>query len=857
MRTANAIALALMLAIPQTSFTEGLNHDDSGKAKTADITWIDARGVDQPTALAPEDFCWSTWTGPPAGVANGWFWGGEYYSEYQDPYEEGCTDAYPFNVTEVQFVVRNPPAGAGDLTVPMQAVIYTVDLTDPECPKPGVVIGRGPMTPVFIADDDWETAQLSVDVCVNGPYFAGVYCPERIGSGTLDVGIADPAANPWGQRPCAQYNNYDGIWKDLVDDGGWVGNLLLSSGGYNSTQNSCVECPTIIPEGYDLWQSSRDGDISSQSYSGFTTMPLPADFFGPGSDPFDGAITNLEGQPLETDPPDVLGQTDMIIRRLDAVTIPAPGGPPQTVDIEIVALSLVSSQPITVTYFGGMVQELWDVRISMSNFVASFGSLDVESWCCDGGVWNWQPLPFYVWPRLTFTRVSDAFSLGLDALENGYPGFTMYTYEGRWSAAIDPPTIPDMVVSQGRVFIDHDNYLSTPPIEIGQSSRFVLTGGLGEPWFPEPCSDDYCPVDDVDGGPHISRVELGSIDNATDGSSNYSDYYGTHAATMTPGGSYPFTVTGTDVSGMDNWKMWVDWNNDFDFYDAGEEVGNLFFSGGPLTGVITPPFGSEGGSYRMRVRMLTLEVPEPCGSSAYPGEAEDYRIDVVQGLCVPTGVCLAAYIGIVYDMEATPITTSTCDGYADYFDATYISVPNTLSVLNPSGVPAFVGAWVDWNQDNDFDDAYETVPVTGQGTPGPYVVPLVKPPGTPSGEYRLRIAIDMLVPAAPCGTIFGEVEDYKVVVSGCCEGRVGDANGQGVYPDEVTLGDIMLMVDALFISSDCTKLPCPDEADVNHSGGANPPQELCLDYVTLGDIMTLVDFLFITGPEIATLPDCL
>jgi hypothetical protein len=92
---------------------------------------------------------------------------------------------------------------------------------------------------------------------------------------------------------------------------------------------------------------------------------------------------------------------------------------------------------------------------------------------------------------------------------------------------------------------------------------------------------------------------------------------------------------------------------------------------------------------------------------------------------------------------------------------------------------------------------------------------------------------------------------------GCCVGRVGDANGQGDYPNEVTLADIMLMVDVLFISNDCTKLVCPDEADVNQSGGANPPQALCLDYVALGDIMTLVDFLFITGPETAVLPECL
>jgi hypothetical protein len=95
---------------------------------------------------------------------------------------------------------------------------------------------------------------------------------------------------------------------------------------------------------------------------------------------------------------------------------------------------------------------------------------------------------------------------------------------------------------------------------------------------------------------------------------------------------------------------------------------------------------------------------------------------------------------------------------------------------------------------------------------------------------------------------------YAGVVTSCCVGRVGNANGQGDYPDEVTLGDIMLMVDVKFISGDCSKLSCLTEADVNQDGGANPN---CDDHITLGDIMTLVDFLFITGPENATLPSCL
>ena len=79
---------------------------------------------------------------------------------------------------------------------------------------------------------------------------------------------------------------------------------------------------------------------------------------------------------------------------------------------------------------------------------------------------------------------------------------------------------------------------------------------------------------------------------------------------------------------------------------------------------------------------------------------------------------------------------------------------------------------------------------------------------------------------------------------GCCIGRVGDANGDGEYPDEVTLGDIMLMVDVKFISGNCGLIPCLAEADVNQDGGNFPN---CDDHVTLGDIMTLVDFLFISN----------
>jgi hypothetical protein len=100
------------------------------------------------------------------------------------------------------------------------------------------------------------------------------------------------------------------------------------------------------------------------------------------------------------------------------------------------------------------------------------------------------------------------------------------------------------------------------------------------------------------------------------------------------------------------------------------------------------------------------------------------------------------------------------------------------------------------------------------------------------------------------GEILGCVENTD-----CCGGRVGNVNGVGPYPNEITISDIQLLVTAKFISSlPCTSnLPCLAEADVNQSGGENPN---CKD-ITIGDIQTLVNHLFIAGPLNAPLNYCL
>jgi hypothetical protein len=86
--------------------------------------------------------------------------------------------------------------------------------------------------------------------------------------------------------------------------------------------------------------------------------------------------------------------------------------------------------------------------------------------------------------------------------------------------------------------------------------------------------------------------------------------------------------------------------------------------------------------------------------------------------------------------------------------------------------------------------------------------------------------------------------------TGCCTGRVGDANGSG--GDVPTIGDVTILIDALFVSADAGLLECLTEADVNQSGGAVPQAS----DITVGDISLLIDALFI-AVDLSLLPDCL
>lgn len=122
----------------------------------------------------------------------------------------------------------------------------------------------------------------------------------------------------------------------------------------------------VLP-GSDLFLSPAPPDgTPGPSHDDFADRPIPADFFGPGSDPFDGVI-HLKGAPWEIEGPDPTDPVliDTIVVRKETAVLPVLGSS-DMVATEIVALRLVSTAPVAITFDDGGDTSLYDVEVCLS-----------------------------------------------------------------------------------------------------------------------------------------------------------------------------------------------------------------------------------------------------------------------------------------------------------------------------------------------------------------------------------------------------------------------------------------------------------------------------------------------------------
>ena len=129
---------------------------------------------------------------------------------------------------------------------------------------------------------------------------------------------------------------------------------------------------------------------------------------------------------------------------------------------------------------------------------------------------------------------------------------------------------------------------------------------------------------------YIGRVQLNTINN-TSGGQFYSDFTGI-STSLNKGTQYTITITPTWTGTKYNegYSVWIDYNHDGDFADAGEQVWTKAASKTtPVSGSFTIPTSAVETATRMRVSMKYNGIPTACEAFTY-GEVEDYTV-VIQG----------------------------------------------------------------------------------------------------------------------------------------------------------------------------------------------------------------------------------
>ena len=128
----------------------------------------------------------------------------------------------------------------------------------------------------------------------------------------------------------------------------------------------------------------------------------------------------------------------------------------------------------------------------------------------------------------------------------------------------------------------------------------------------------------------IGKVVFGTINNTSTGGTGYENFTA-FASNITRGTAYTITITPSwsGVKRNEGYAVWIDYNGDGDFADAGEQVWTKVPSKTtPVSGTFTIPATATLGATRMRVSMGFNVIPTSCEIFA-SGQVEDYTVNIV------------------------------------------------------------------------------------------------------------------------------------------------------------------------------------------------------------------------------------
>lgn len=139
---------------------------------------------------------------------------------------------------------------------------------------------------------------------------------------------------------------------------------------------------------------------------------------------------------------------------------------------------------------------------------------------------------------------------------------------------------------------------------------------------------DYCSSTGTDTThEYIDHIQLNQINNISGNNLGYADFTGLETDLMI-GHSYEMFLTPgyAENEFNESWKVWIDYNQDGDFEDEGEEA-IATKAIGQITGEISIPENAIIGSTRMRISMRYNNPATSCLTFTF-GEVEDYSITI-------------------------------------------------------------------------------------------------------------------------------------------------------------------------------------------------------------------------------------
>lgn len=232
------------------------------------------------------------------------------------------------------------------------------------------------------------------------------------------------------------------------------------------------------------------------------------------------------------------------------------------------------------------------------------------------------------------------------------PGFASTAYNEYWTVYIDYNQNGSLADSGELVATGSGSaaiYLGfkVPPAALNGKTRMRVQMNYGSA-SKNPCANlTYGEVEDysiyVYGGitycasvgstvyEYINKVALGSINNTSGNNFGYGNYTGLKTTLFKmPAFTYTITLTPgfTSSTWTEQWNVYIDYNKNGSFTDAGEKVATGSGTG-PVSASFTVPSAALLGQTRMRVQMqFGSAASDPCVT--YSGEVEDYTVNIAQ-----------------------------------------------------------------------------------------------------------------------------------------------------------------------------------------------------------------------------------